>query len=93
MASLHPTDGVRIVLERASVEGAAARYRVTVYEPEERSAAGAATIDGGVELAWDAEPPPAWVVAFLTRFLLGMPKKHADDGSWPRKITRWRAER
>ena len=27
---------------------------------------------------------------FFERFLKGMPKKHADDGSWPRKLTRWR---
>jgi hypothetical protein len=93
MASLHPSDGARMVLERASVDDAGAVYRVSVYEPEERLTVGEATLGDELELGWEGEPPPEWVVTFLTRFMKGLPKKHAAGGTWPRKITRWRAAR
>jgi hypothetical protein len=50
---------------------------------------------GGVEVelgGWDGAPPE-WTLTFLERLLKGLPKKHAADGTWPRKITRWREER
>ncbi len=49
-------------------------------------------VSGAVELDEWVGAPPSWAVTFLERTLKGMPKKHAD-GSWPRKITRWRQER
>lgn len=92
MASLHPAHGARVVLERDAIEGSEARYRVSIYEPRDlhRSVAhvdarGAVTFD-----PWTSEPP-AWASAFAKRVLEGLPKKHAADGSWPRKLTRWRA--
>ena len=91
MASLHPSHGARVVLERDAIEGSEARYRVSVYEPGEVhstvariDASGAVTLD-----AWTSEPP-AWATTFAKRVLEGLPKKHAADGSWPRKLTRWR---
>lgn len=94
MASLHPTDGARLVLERERASDGEVVYRVSIYEP-------ATTHTGTARLGWDPpavafewqSEPPAWTVVFLERLLKGLPKKHADDGSWPRKITRWREER
>lgn len=94
MASLHPAHGARLVLEREAVDDGEVRYRVSVYEPEVRSV-GRARLDprGEVLLGdWDREPP-AWALVFLERLLKGLPRKHAADGSWPRKISRWRQER
>ncbi len=92
MASLHPTHGARIVLERKASEREVL-YDVSIYEPDlvHRSVA---RIDGTrIHFGeWEGAPPP-WAVTFAERVLAGLPKKHADDGSWPRKLVRWRQER
>lgn len=97
MASLHPTHGARIVLERRALRDAEVVYRVGIYEPDEVRHEGTARIAWGeaveVELGdWDGAPPD-WTLTFLERLLKGLPKKHAQDGSWPRKISRWRQAR
>lgn len=92
MASLHPKDGARIVLERQSVDEDV-RYRVSIYEPDDRSLTGTAVLGDVVSVAWDAEAPEAWLETFVGRWLKALPKKHAAAQSWPRKLTRWRAER
>jgi hypothetical protein len=90
MASLHPSHGARIVLEREP--GGEARYRVSIYEPD-RVHTSVAIVEGGVRFdAWSSEPP-VWARIFVERTLLSLAKKHAADGAWPRKLTRWRAER
>lgn len=92
MASLHPDHGARIVLERDRTGEGEARYRVAIYEPAEVLHEGAATVrwpPPAVAFEWSSAPPE-WTVIFLERLLKGLPKKHADDGTWPRKITRWR---
>ncbi|HEY8431703.1 MAG TPA: hypothetical protein VIL20_25160 [Sandaracinaceae bacterium] len=94
MASLHPSHGARIVLEREGSD-AEVRYRVSIYEPGGVVHVTHARFpdDGTVLLdAWSSEPP-AWALAFTDRLLKGLPKKHATDASWPRKITRWRDAR
>lgn len=91
MASLHPEHGARVVLLREALDDEGARYRVTIYEPEARSHVGAARLEVSGEVAIDAWPQgaPTWMTTFVDRLLRGLSKKHAD-GSWPRKITRWR---
>ena len=91
MASLHPSHGARVVLEREAIEGGEVRYRVSIYEARalhtsvaQIDASGAVTLE-----AWTSEPPAA-ASAFAKRLLEGLPKKHAADASWPRKLTRWR---
>lgn len=92
MASLHPKDGARIVLTRASVDEDVC-YQVAIYEPGDRHLTGVAVLGSAVSLTWDAEAPAAWLETFVGRWLKALPKKHADKGTWPRKLTRWRAER
>ncbi len=93
MASLHPAHGARVVLER---EGAGeVRYRVSIYEPGSIVHVSLARFadDGSLTLEpWSSEPP-AWALVFAERLLKGLPKKHGEDASWPRKITRWRDQR
>jgi len=92
VASLHPDNGARVVLERESADERGARYRVTVYEPDEVSYGTVASL--GAEVAidpWSAEPAP-WIAVFVERLLKSHAKKHAG-GPWPRKVTRWREER
>ncbi|MFK7989149.1 MAG: hypothetical protein AB8I08_24230 [Sandaracinaceae bacterium] len=92
MASLHPKDGARIVLERQSVDDEV-HYRVSVYEPDARKLTGVAVLGDAVAVTWDEETPAAWLETFVGRWLKALPKKHAAAKSWPRKLTRWRAER
>lgn len=91
LASLHPEHGARVVLLREAMDGEGARYRITIYEPEAKAHVGAARLTVSGEVAIDRWPEltPTWMTAFVDRLLRGLPKKHAD-GSWPRKITRWR---
>jgi hypothetical protein len=92
MASLHPSHGARIVLEREAIEDHGARYRVSIYEPSAMHSTEVRIHESGVDFGEWTGVPPAWAVTFLERTLKGMAKKHAD-GSWPRKLTRWREER
>ena len=93
MASLHPENGARIVLERERADGADAVYAVTVYEPAEVRYGTRATFssDGVSVDAWEREPAE-WIAIFTDRLLKSFAKSHAG-GPWPRKITRWRHER
>lgn len=94
MASLHPTHGARVVLEIESVGDGEARYRVAIHEPDAVTHQAKAQIGAsGVELGPFEGAPPEWSVIFARRLLEGLPKKHAADGTWPRKVTRWRQER
>jgi len=92
MASLHPDNGARVVLERESAGEAGARYRVTVYEPDAVTYWTLAQLGDEVSIdEWSAEPAP-WIAVFVERLLKSHAKKHAG-GPWPRKVTRWREER
>ncbi|HJL16490.1 MAG TPA: hypothetical protein RMH99_12585 [Sandaracinaceae bacterium LLY-WYZ-13_1] len=99
MASLHPSHGARLVLRREALDDAEVRYRVSVYEPGDVVHEGEARIRCGddeavaVDLGGWRSTPPDWTLVFLERLLKGLPKKHAGDASWPRRLTRWRAAR
>ncbi|MEQ8459555.1 MAG: hypothetical protein RLO52_01135 [Sandaracinaceae bacterium] len=91
LTSLHPEYGARLVLERDPAEPGVA-YQLRVYEPEDVLHEGRALLDGAFVLTWESTPPE-WAVTFLERLLAGLAKKHAEDGSFPRKLTRWREPR
>lgn len=91
LTSLHPEYGARLVLERDPAEPGVA-YQLRVYEPEDVLHEGRALLDGTFVLSWQS-PPPEWAVTFLERLLAGLAKKHGGDGSFPRKLTRWREPR
>lgn len=89
------------MLQRRALDERRVEYAVHVYEPEGVVHAGAARLTwtekapAAAEVTvgeWDSAPP-GWVMVFLERLLMGLPKKHAADGTWPRKISRWREAR
>lgn len=91
LTSLHPEYGARLVLERdPAADGVV--YALRVYEPEGVLHEGSARLEGAFTLTWSSSPP-AWAVTFLERLLAGLAKKHAADGAFPRKLTRWREPR
>lgn len=97
--SLHPTDGVRVLLELSGVEpGGGARYRGAVLTPSARadfdvridaSAAVTSTPIAG-DPAVSAVPDRA---ADLLRAIARTVGKHAvadEPPRWPRRVLRWR---
>lgn len=97
---LHPTEGVRLLLERLALEdgGERARYHAAVYTPSEVFEYEAALdAGGGAEL----EPRGAAAAAEhekklvnLARSLARAARRKADDGldPWPHRVLRWRAD-
>ncbi|MGF1467615.1 MAG: hypothetical protein ACFCGT_15935 [Sandaracinaceae bacterium] len=95
MASLHPEHGARFVLERLDVTPGAARYRVQVFGREPARWVGEATIarPAGTVSRDGPDGLPAWACTTLDGFLATLAKRHAEDGAFPAKLTRWRAPR
>ena len=94
----HPEHGARIELLRLAVEDDAAFYRVAILGPRQARWEADVTLprpSGGVTYGpFSPEEPPAWTRRYCDALLRGLVKKHgaADDGAFPRKVTRWRAE-
>lgn len=90
------THGIRFELLR--VDEASLRYRIELQGPGE-TWRGEATIqpeDGAVGLGpFEPSEPPSWAITTLKAFLRGEWRARRDDPelAWPRRITRWRAER
>lgn len=91
MATLHPSHGARVLLEREA--GDTVRYRVSIYEPSALHVTLAHIDAGAVRIDPFTSAPPAWAVTYAERMLLGLAKKHASDGAWPRRLLRWRDAR
>ena len=92
--NLHPTEGVRFILERTEDQGPRATYRASVYTPD-AVFTGTATLaeDGSAELA--ATGAPAELDERLTTIAKVVARdanKRKEDGlvTWPNRIMRWR---
>lgn len=98
---LHPSEGIRLLLERIGVEAgdAAARYRAAIYTPEERHAyAVRLSLDGGVELTPDGPAAPKALEDKLrvhARTVARAAAQKRQDGlpPWPQRVLRWRPVR
>jgi hypothetical protein len=98
---LHPSDGIRLLLERLEVEpgDAAARYRAVIYTPDERHAYAARLVeDGGVELTADGAAAPKALEDKLrvhARTVARAAAQKRRDGlpPWPQRVLRWRPVR
>ena len=96
--SLHPTDGVRLLLVRTAVDPdqAIARYSATVFTPGERYDYDAVlTMDGGAELtARGAAAPAALEDKLLShaRHAAREARRRRDEtaSAWPHRLLRWR---
>ena len=89
---LHPSAGVRLLLELTSSDAAGARYRAAILTPDARrdlevaiAADGAVTIDGSASASSDEH------VEALRRIARTIAKDSATaTPPWPRRILRWR---
>ncbi|HEX2690055.1 MAG TPA: hypothetical protein VHN14_25740 [Kofleriaceae bacterium] len=93
---LHPTDGVRYLLERDREDngGAFARYRVAIYT-RDAVFTGTAMLgdDGSVELSPTGAPDELHEkLGTITRLVARDAAKLRADGmpAWPQRILRWR---
>jgi hypothetical protein len=88
-----PTAGARYVLERESVDGATATYRIAIAAPD-ATYAGRATMreDGGVEVELVAPDELRALVTNLAILVARGAAKRRDDGltPWPERVQRWR---
>lgn len=92
--NLHPTEGVRFILERTEDQGARATYRASVYTPDAVFSSTATLVDDGT-----AELPATGAPLELDERLTTIAKllardanKRKEDGlvTWPNRIMRWR---
>jgi hypothetical protein len=90
---MRPDHGGRVELRLVSDDASLARYEVAVFVVDDEWRANAAV--GGeraLELgAWSGDgAPPAWLEALAKTLLRGTVRQHSAEGSWPRRLTRWR---
>jgi hypothetical protein len=96
--SLHPTEGVRLLLERVAVDPdqASARYTAAVFTPTERFDYDAVlSLDGGAELTPRTVAAPAALQDKLlahARHAAREARRRRDETSsaWPHRLLRWR---
>jgi len=96
--SLHPTAGVRVLLERVDPPTAgAARYLGAIFTPSARFDFTIDIADGAVALApIPADPPADPRAVELLRAVARTVGRHAlsaSPPSWPRRVVRWRSLR
>jgi hypothetical protein len=93
--SLHPTEGARFLLERASDDGARATYRAIIYTPDAEHATTATLADDGTaELAAPTGAPQELddMLVMQARLVARGAAKRREDGlpAWPARLMRWR---
>jgi hypothetical protein len=91
---LHPTEGARYLLERATDDGPRATYRATIYTTDAAFTA-TATVGEDGSVALEATGAPAELHARLetiARLVARDAAKLRADGMppWPARILRWR---
>jgi hypothetical protein len=90
---MRPDHGGRVELRLVSDDEAQARYDVALFVTEAEWKA-QARIGGECALdlgAWSGpSDPPAWLQALAKTLLRGTARQHQTQGSWPRRLTRWR---
>ncbi len=93
--NLHPTEGARFLLERASEDGERATYRASIYTPEAVFATtarlasdGTAALDAPANAPGDLDDRLTIIAKLVAR---DAPKRR-EDGLvvWPARILRWR---
>jgi len=101
MSDLVPTQGVRVLLVRASIDDAGATYRVELHAPDAAWVSEARLVVSGAQIAigaWTAnrgsapEPEP-WMIESARGFLRTLVKNHATERDWPPRQLRWRDRR
>lgn len=83
-----------MILRLQGADGGEVGYKVELHTPSGSWVAFGrlVLVDGSVHFDdWAPPAPPAWLVQATRAQLRAMWRSHADDGAWPRRITRWRA--
>lgn len=98
MSELVPTQGVRVLLVRASIDDAGATYRVELHAPDaswtgEARLAAAITIGPWTATRGAAPEPEPWMIESARGFLRTLAKNHAAERDWPPRLLRWRDRR
>jgi hypothetical protein len=93
---VRPDHGGRLELKLTAASEASARYSLLIFTPDSELLADV-DVDaqsGALKVAdWQGGAPPEWL-ALLAHALLRTVWRHKSSvGSWPRRVTRWRAER
>lgn len=99
--ALHPSEGIRLLLERSAVEpdDAAARYRAAIYTPDAvHDYTARLDLEGGVELTATGTPAPKALedklrVHARTVARAAAQKRKEGLPAWPHRILRWRPVR
>ncbi len=88
----HPQHGGRVLLEREHVDEHEARYRVTLYAPavELTSIARVRIADGEVTLDPFPGDAPPFLVDGARAFLRTAWTTMRSEGTFPRRVLRWR---
>jgi hypothetical protein len=97
-ASLHPSEGAKLLLERRSIseDGERADYLASIFTPELRFDLDARlAMDGSADLTPRADAPEADLLKALTNIAKSTAraaKRKRDEGlpPWPHRILRWR---
>lgn len=91
---MQPNHGARITLDLLQVGALAVEYELSAELPAAswRGRAAVSLAEGGVELAWTPEGPPAWVQAKVRSLLRSQWRRARDSSGWPRRVCRWRSE-
>lgn len=97
-AALHPTQGVRLLLERTHVsdDSTRAEYRAVIFTPEDHFEYRATlAFGGGVELTPGERPATdehADKLAVAARLIARSAARKQSDGldPWPHRVLRWR---
>ncbi len=97
---LHPTEGIRLLLERKQIEddGASASYRATIYTPTEAFEFDARLERGGrgtvapTDESTAVDPSDQKRLENLVRSTARAADRKVADGlpPWPERIMRWR---
>ena len=89
-----PEHGARIELKFVNVEPGSVRYAIAL-KAKGSAWSGSASIDlggGAIEFIGLESGPPTWLLDLVRALLRTVYRNHHGDGSWPRRLTRWRPE-
>jgi len=91
--SMRPDHGGRVELRLVDDEKTQARYDVVLFAPDaEWKALAKIQDERALEFgAWSGpSAPPPWLEALARTLLRGTARQREAQGSWPRRLTRWR---
>lgn len=90
---VRPDHGGRLELKLTQASETRADYTLTVLTTEGELSmlvSMDASADGLALAAWQGGVPPAWLESYAHALLRSVLRTKRSDGTWPRRLTRWR---